>query len=643
MKRLIFIFLILLSLPSFASKYYVKNGGNNSNTGLSDDQAWATIAKVNGFTFAAGDTIALKKGSMWREKLIVPRSGTAGNYMVITNYGTGTNPQLLGSSVSSAWTNTSGNIWQSNSTFAGDPSAYSTLFFCEPTDTIWGVYKSNTGSLAAKYDWTYSSSRVYVYSTSDPATAFSNVEVPQLQFCLDLGDKDYIEVNGLDFHFATWGGICQHTTTMVNTGFIMRNCFSSWFGGINGYGYGIFINNIHHTLIEHNTFHDAGRRGISINNGCNTDIDDIIVQNNVFYNGWHTTGPDIETGTSTSGDFTNVIVRNNLIWDVPNKISPYAISMWIQGPHGGTGQIRGIKIYNNIIKYQSGRGIALEDIDGAEIYNNTFYGDNTNNTTDMYQFFTNDGSTDINVKNNIFYTQLTTDVVAQMVTYGVSNAQVDADYNLYYAPNNVVPIVYSGSAYHMNDIALIRSTFGWEINSPTPANPNFVSTTDYHVQEGSPAIDNALPIDYITTDFYGNARSATTPTIGAIEYDASPAVLVTSITISAVGSATTISTEGGTLQMYTNVEPDNASDTTKTWSVINGTGSATIAQTGIVTAVTDGTVTVRATANDASGVYDDYALTISNQDIPPTEPESKSIRIIKENGKFIKHNGKFIK
>jgi len=187
------------------------------------------------------------------------------------------------------------------------------------------------------------------------------------------------------------------------------------------------------------------------------------------------------------------------------------------------------------------------------------------------------------------------------------------------------------------------SGYTWETNG-IREHPQFtdISTYDFSVKAGSPAIESALPIDFITTDYYGNARGAS-PTIGAIEYDASPAVLVTSITISAAGSATTIEVDEGTLQMYTNIEPDNASDTTKTWSVINGTGSATIAQTGIVTAVSNGTVTVRATANDASGVFDDYVLTLSNQDESPLEPEPESSATIKENGKFIKENGKFIK
>jgi len=643
MKKLIIILFLVASFPLFATQYHVKNGGNDTYTGLSDAQAWATISKVNGFTFAAGDTVAFKKGSIWRETLTLPRSGTASNYMVYTSYGTGAKPIILGSNVSSAWTNTSGNIWQSNSTFASNPNTYSNIFFCEAGDTIWGSYKSTTGGLAAKYDWAYSSSRIYVYSTTDPATAFNNIEAAQRIYCINLNDKEYIEVNGIAFHFATWTPAMQKTDNASLTGYTQRNCFSSYCGGINGYGYGVYLcyNN---TLIEDCVFHDMGRRGVSINNYGNYDISNILIQRCTFYNGYHTTGPDIETGTSTSGDMDSVIVRNCLIYDDPDRdLAANVVSLFLQGPHGGTGQLRKVYIYNNIIKYGFGFGLSAEDVDGVYVYNNTFYEYNWN-TYPCYLAYFDDGSTDIDVKNNIFYTLSTTETQgsgAGLATYAVSDAQVDADYNLYYRINNSVRIMLiSGSSYYMNTAFPINK--GYETHG-RKGNPLFVSSSNLQVQEGSPAIENALPISFVTTDFAGNERSITTPTIGAYEFNASPAVLVTSITISAVGSATTISTEGGTLQMYTNVEPDNASDTTKTWSVINGTGSATIAQTGIVTAVTDGTVTVRATANDDSGVFDEYSLTISNQDIPEPEPEPETVPLIIENGLRIKENGKFIK
>ncbi|HLO57447.1 MAG TPA: Ig-like domain-containing protein [Bacteroidales bacterium] len=89
--------------------------------------------------------------------------------------------------------------------------------------------------------------------------------------------------------------------------------------------------------------------------------------------------------------------------------------------------------------------------------------------------------------------------------------------------------------------------------------------------------------------------------------------LVTGITVTGTGGATTISTDNGTLQLSAAVTPDDATNKTVTWSIQNGTGQATINVSGLVTAVSNGTVTARATANDGSGIYGSLTITISNQ------------------------------
>ena len=95
-------------------------------------------------------------------------------------------------------------------------------------------------------------------------------------------------------------------------------------------------------------------------------------------------------------------------------------------------------------------------------------------------------------------------------------------------------------------------------------------------------------------------------------------VPVTGITLNGSGGATTITTDDGTLQISADVLPVNATDKTVTWSIINGAGLATISTTGLVTAVDNGAVTVRATANDGSNVYGTLVITISNQIVPVT-------------------------
>ena len=88
---------------------------------------------------------------------------------------------------------------------------------------------------------------------------------------------------------------------------------------------------------------------------------------------------------------------------------------------------------------------------------------------------------------------------------------------------------------------------------------------------------------------------------------------VSVITVEGDGGATTIMTSGGTLQMSADVTPTNASNKGVTWSVEMGTGTATIGSTGLLTALTNGTVTVIATAQDGSGVSGQVEIMILNQ------------------------------
>lgn len=85
-------------------------------------------------------------------------------------------------------------------------------------------------------------------------------------------------------------------------------------------------------------------------------------------------------------------------------------------------------------------------------------------------------------------------------------------------------------------------------------------------------------------------------------------VPVTAITVS--GNAT-ITEAGGTADYTASVTPENATNKAVNWSVTPGTGNATIDQTGKLTSVANGTVTVVATAADGSGVTGTLQVTLS--------------------------------
>ena len=63
--------------------------------------------------------------------------------------------------------------------------------------------------------------------------------------------------------------------------------------------------------------------------------------------------------------------------------------------------------------------------------------------------------------------------------------------------------------------------------------------------------------------------------------------------------------------MTATISPSDATNTNVTWSVTNGTGSATIDSNGVLTGVSNGTVTVNATAKDGSTVCGKTTITIT--------------------------------
>lgn len=90
---------------------------------------------------------------------------------------------------------------------------------------------------------------------------------------------------------------------------------------------------------------------------------------------------------------------------------------------------------------------------------------------------------------------------------------------------------------------------------------------------------------------------------------------VKSIIVTGQNSVTAVTYKGATLQMLADVLPANANDKTYTWSVVNGTGTASIDTSGVLKALTDGTVNVIATAKDGSGITGTQTITIVGQSL----------------------------
>lgn len=97
---------------------------------------------------------------------------------------------------------------------------------------------------------------------------------------------------------------------------------------------------------------------------------------------------------------------------------------------------------------------------------------------------------------------------------------------------------------------------------------------------------------------------------------------VTSVSVQTQGGApAVISTKAGTLQMEAVVLPAGASSMVA-WSIVPGTGTATISTIGLVTASTNGTVWAKAVSTQDGTKKDSLMVTITNQDVGITDPAS---------------------
>ena len=79
-------FAFLCATASEAATYYVRNGGSDSANGLSHGTAWATLDKVNSFSFAPGDQVLLYEGHRWVGALTVDWPGTSSAPAVVGAY-----------------------------------------------------------------------------------------------------------------------------------------------------------------------------------------------------------------------------------------------------------------------------------------------------------------------------------------------------------------------------------------------------------------------------------------------------------------------------------------------------------------------------------------------------------------------------
>lgn len=183
-----------------------------------------------------------------------------------------------------------------------------------------------------------------------------------------------------------------------------------------------------------------------------------------------------------------------------------------------------------------------------------------------------------------------------------------------------------GTAVYADSITIKGSSYV-TVNKTTQMTAE-ISPSDVTNNSVTWSVDNGTGSATIDTNGVLTGVSAGTVTVKAATKDGSNLSTNKVVTVSASdvvvpvvgitvadknGGTPAITTDGGTLQMVASVLPSNATTQGVTWSVENRTGSASIDSNGLVKAISNGTVTIKATATDGSGVVGSTTMTISGQ------------------------------
>lgn len=450
--------------PVGYTTYYVKNGGNDSLDGLSDGNAWATISKVNSASYLPGDSILFKCGDTWREQTsLVPQSGSSEGYITYGSYDTGDKPKLLSSKQENStgdWTVYSGSVWQnSDSSFSVNVG---NLIFDD--ESSYGVYKTSLGAVISQGDFYFDTSGnvLYLYSASNPATYYTNIECALDRPVITLhSSQDYIIIENLDLRYSGGHGIsaytgCDHITISdCDISFIGGGSFE---GGAARYGNAIqFWESISNLTISRNNIDQIYDAGITLQ-----------------YSG------------SNATTWSDIHIATNLI----NRCE-YSFEFFT---HTATGTITNFYIQNNTACNAGGGWGHDQRPDGSSGYD-VLCSEITLTISSLY------------LRNNIFKNAASCSI-RFFVTADLTDAVLD--YNLY----NSTYIGRIGSTDY-SSISLWRSASGDDTNSVSD-DPLLTSASDWHLTTGSPAIGGGLEIGY-TTD-YDLVSFESPPAIGAYEY-----------------------------------------------------------------------------------------------------------------------------
>ncbi|MGA2648114.1 MAG: right-handed parallel beta-helix repeat-containing protein [Candidatus Sulfotelmatobacter sp.] len=494
------------------ANYYVDNSaGSDSNNGQSPLTPWRTIAKVNSSTLKPGDTILFKSGDTWREQLNIKSSGSAGNPITFSSYGSGNAPVISGADLAVGWAGSTGLSTTSTVTLwsVNESSATNQMF--EDGRRLASAAGLNMMPAGSFYN---DAGKVYVRTFSDDNPNTHTMEISNRNYAIyEAGGSKYITVQNLETSGANVADVYFNGSSFIAVSNVLAE---------NSFGEGIRFDVVASSSIVSSTAAWNGSNGISADdapglviNGCvahdnaslanvnytagikiNPDYSpyppstDVTVENSKSYaNGlgqsdWRGAG----IWADTIGN--NLLVEHNLVYG--NNLN----GIYFDADHNETAAYN--VVYGNGQKgAANGDGITVNGdgrtLNGDALYGNTVYGNLTAGIRISGAGLAN-GCLNNSVKNNIVANTLSGPNFS--ATGGCENSGANGSGNVYtynaFGPASSNFIEY-GATKFLSSYAAFDAACGVSTHS-VDGDPRFAnsSANNFTLQSGSPAIEAGL-------------------------------------------------------------------------------------------------------------------------------------------------------
>lgn len=513
--------------------YYLSPSGNDSNTGLSSNDAWKSIAKINEIQLNPGDKILFEGSQEFTGNLYLDSNdaNNSANPVKISTYGTGKATINAGPDFGIYAYNTAG-ILIDNLIISGN-----------------GI-NSNTNSGISFYNDLPGNTKLdLIEITNCEVYGFRDFGIVTGSYNGNSGYSNVLIENNvvhdiLDVGISSYGEFSSSKTGYAHSNILVRNCEVY---NIKGYnkgkhsGNGIVLSDVQNSVIEFCTVYNCGSGNTSCGGPVGIwywDADQVTIQYSEAYNISSGTGCD-GGGFDMDGGVTNGVMQYNYSHD--NDGGGFLV-----GQFTGARPMENITVRFNVSEndaatnggsvylFNGGPSSAIKNV---YVYNNTFYlnRNNSNPSGAVVKYSKwNPILGNLNFTNNIFYAANDADLINIPTGYEASFKG-----NLYYSSENNFEIKFDGAIY--NSLESFRAASGQEINNNNPVGKqdipglrnagnggtigfgnNLSSLSAYELQAGSPAIDSGIEIitDNNLRDFYGNVLSINNPTdIGAHQYN----------------------------------------------------------------------------------------------------------------------------